>query len=317
MGASDSYLTIRFAGPEVKASRMRLDDFVQASRRFSLLAQSLALALQHLPSVAKGRRPEEILQSLSLDLVGFSEGSPVAVVHLERAQTQALFEELDWGDKTYSLLLRGVAEASATEEGPLPEGFDLGVLMKLRDFGKLFSKGVDSVEFCLNHRSAPVRACFDRNGYQRVRSRINRPECQRTTVEGRLLMADFKEGHREIRIHPSASAPLICRFPQELAEQVKEQILGFVRVTGKMAFYDDGRPRWIDLTDIEPLEAAESHATAISPGWGYDFWEDLSAEEYAARQGVKAVESAQSLYGSGNAEDWEGFEDALERWRDA
>jgi hypothetical protein len=69
-----SYLTIRFEGPEVRPGRMRLDDFIQAAREFSACAKRVALALQNIPSTTEGRRPKDVTESLSLDLVAFTEG---------------------------------------------------------------------------------------------------------------------------------------------------------------------------------------------------------------------------------------------------
>ncbi len=48
--------------------------------------------------------------------------------------------------------------------------------------------------------------------------------------------------------------------------------------------------------------------------WTYGFWESPSAEEYARRQGVQPVTNIATLYGPGEPQDWEGFDEALERW---
>lgn len=45
------------------------------------------------------------------------------------------------------------------------------------------------------------------------------------------------------------------------------------------------------------------------------FWDNLSAEELARRQGVSVVREVSALYGEGDPVDWEGFDEALERWR--
>lgn len=50
-------------------------------------------------------------------------------------------------------------------------------------------------------------------------------------------------------------------------------------------------------------------------GWTYDFWESLTAVEYAQRQGVTPVTDTGILYGEFAPEDWEGFDEALESWR--
>jgi len=295
---------------------MRLDDFIQAAREFSACAKRVALALQNTPSTTEGRRPKDVTESLSLDLVAFNEGSPAAVAHLERTQDQMQIDEVDIGEQAYRLLIEGL-EAVGADGDTLPEGFDLGVLLKIRDLGKLFNKGVNHINFQLNHRTTPVKATFDSLKYDRVRQRIERPEAQKVTLQGRLLMADFKETGRQIRIHPSVGQPVICQFAEDLSAEVEECIRGFVRVTGKMVYHETGVPKWLELTDIERVEASSDTTAVQETGWTYAFWESLTAEEYAQRQGVTPVTDTGILYGEFEPRDWDGFDDALESWRTA
>ena len=75
-----------------------------------------------------------------------------------------------------------------------------------------------------------------------------------------------------------------------------------------MQYHPSGEPQSLEITDTEPLEETASG----SPEWSYAFWENLSAEQYAERQGGRPIEQAESLYGAGDADDWEGFDEALE-----
>lgn len=310
-----AYLTIRFEGPDVKQGRMRLDDFIQAAREFSACAKRVALALQQTPSNAKGRRPEEIVGALSLDIVGFTHGSPAAVVSLERTDSQTLIEGIDLGEQTYRALIEGIEIAGGSDES-LPLGFDLGVLMKLRDIGKLFSKGVGRMEFTLNHRAQEMKATFDLSKCDRVRKRIAQPEAQLQIVEGRLLMVDFKETGRHLRIHPPVGSAIACNFPESLSAEVEECIRQFVRVSGTMEYQVNGKPHCLNIADIEQIDTqATSLLAETRVAWTYDYWENLPAAEYARRQGVQPVSNFAALFGVGSAEDWEGFDDAVERWR--
>jgi hypothetical protein len=45
------------------------------------------------------------------------------------------------------------------------------------------------------------------------------------------------------------------------------------------------------------------------------FWDNLTAEELAKRQGVKPVESIKDLYWDGDPSDWDGFEEAVAQSR--
>ncbi|MSU57492.1 MAG: hypothetical protein EXS35_04810 [Pedosphaera sp.] len=310
----NAYLTIRFEGPGVKPGRMRLDDFIQAAREFSVCAQRVALALQHTPSASPGRRPTDLHVALSLDLIAFTEGSPAAVAHLERSDGQMALENADFGEQTYRALLNGI-EAVAQDTAAAPLGFDLGVLMKLRDFGRVFNRGVSRVEFTLNHRPRVVKAVYDPPKQEKVRQRIAKPEAQQQTLQGRLLMADFKETGRQLRIHPPVGSPITCKFSEDLSAEVEECIRQFVRVTGKMEYHSTGEPRWLEIADIEPIEEPAGAVSAHETGWSYSFWENLPAAEYARRQGVQPVTNIASLYGAGEPEDWQGFDEAVESWR--
>jgi hypothetical protein len=309
----NAYLTIRFEGPEVKPSRMRLDDFIQAAREFSACAKRVALALQHTPSAVPGRRPTDVTEALSLDLIGFTEGSPAAVALLDRSDGQMMMQTADFGENTYKALLEGI-EAVSLDTAALPPGFDLGVLMKLRDFGRLFSKGVSRVEFTLNHRPHAIKATYDLPRQDRVRQRIAQPQPQQQTLQGRLLMADFKETGMQLRLHPSIGHPILCGFPESLSVEVEECIRQFVRVTGSMEYSPGGEPHRLEIADIERVDEPAGQSAAQASTWTYGFWESPSAEEYARRQGVQPVTNIASLYGPGEPQDWEGFDEALERW---
>jgi len=56
-------------------------------------------------------------------------------------------------------------------------------------------------------------------------------------------------------------------------------------------------------------------ATFMDVDDAQDFWNDLSAQQYAALQRVPIIQRAEDLYGDGTAEEWEGFDEALEQWR--
>jgi hypothetical protein len=146
----------------------------------------------------------------------------------------------------------------------------------------------------------------------------SKPEhCQRAAPkgasisEGRLLMADFKESSRILRVHPPVGPAITCKFPENLIGEVQDCIRRFVRVRGRMQYHPTGEAQSLEITDIEPLEKTASG----SAEWSYAFWENLSAEQYAERHGGRPIEQVESLYGAGQTDDWEGFDEALEDWR--
>ena len=208
----DAYLTIRFEGPAVRPGRMRLDDFLRASREFSECAKRVALALHGQPNATRGRRQKGITDAISLDIIGITHGSPAVVAHLERTEDLG---SIELTEKTYNLLLLGIERAGEVDS-ELPRAIDAGVLTKIRDLGRVFDKGVSRIEFRLNHRAKPITVSYDRRAAERVDERLSRawhpPEIEevvrykrtrKATIEGKFLMADFNEDKRVIRVHPA------------------------------------------------------------------------------------------------------------------
>lgn len=81
----------------------------------------------------------------------------------------------------------------------------------------------------------------------------------------------------------------------------------------------NGQPQFAVLPYDEFLQVRTALARIAEkeledPRYG-GFWDNLSAEDLAARQGVQPAKSVEELYGSGSPEDWDGFDEALEQWR--
>ena len=82
----------------------------------------------------------------------------------------------------------------------------------------------------------------------------------------------------------------------------------------------DGKPESVVLPYEEYMKVQEAlqHLAGNSPQpdprYG-GYWDNLSAEELAKRQGVGPTERVEGLYGNGDPSDWVGFDDALEQWR--
>lgn len=82
----------------------------------------------------------------------------------------------------------------------------------------------------------------------------------------------------------------------------------------------DGAPQFVvlpydEFTQIEEaLRRLAGDTPASDPRFG-GYWDDLSAEELARRQGVKPVADLSELVWPYGPEDWEGFEEAVQKWR--
>jgi hypothetical protein len=82
----------------------------------------------------------------------------------------------------------------------------------------------------------------------------------------------------------------------------------------------DGKPQFAVLPYEEFLQLQEAlrrpNGSAPEPDPRYGgFFDNLSAEELACRQGVGPVTDLSKLAWPYGAADWEGFEEAVDQWR--
>jgi len=81
----------------------------------------------------------------------------------------------------------------------------------------------------------------------------------------------------------------------------------------------NGKPQFAvipyeEFLQIQAALALVNTEAAVNPRFG-GFYENLSAEEQAERQGVAPIASLEALAWPGDPGDWEGFDEAVEEWR--
>jgi hypothetical protein len=211
--------------------------------------------------------------------------------------------------------------AAVQEEGAvLPPAFDTGVLLAWRDVGLLFNQGVREIRFTLNGTARPIEVSYTPEGYERVQERIAGPQVRMRAIEGRLLMADFKEHGTRCRVHPSAGPPVLCLFNEQQKDEVLENILHYVRVIGEAKEDpDSGKITSIKLADIQRLEAREDTQKDLLPvgePLPTDFWASPTIEELAQTQGVVPLTDVTSLFGIWPGDIDDGFENSIRSLRD-
>lgn len=306
------FLTVRFEGPQVSAGRMRLADFLEVATEMTKAVERVGLVLLNAgESSRRGARPKDLREAISLDLVCFTHGSPAAVAMFERSQSQMVIADMDLGTQAYTHWLEGFAEV-AKQGTAIPPGYDTGVLLKNRDIGRVFAKGVTHLSFTLNHRPKRVSFTYTQHAVQSIRARIAGPERMEHTVEGRLVMVDFKESGPKFRIDRPIGGSVNCVFEESFRDEVHDNILKHVRVTGT-ACKDAGHITSIHLADIEPIAAGdEGEPVEGRPlTTGLEFWEHHTVEELADAQGVIPVSDPTSLLGGWPGDTDDGFEDWL------
>lgn len=147
---------------------------------------------------------------------------------------------------------------------------------------------------------------------------MRRSEVSLRTIEGRLVMADFKEVRRQFRIHPAVGEPIFCLFNEKQTNAVMTNILKFIRVQGKAL--DDpvpGKPVRIMVDSIESLEdGIDGDLPQPERRKGsYTFWDSPTLEDLANEQCVEPLTNIAVLVGTWPGDNDDGFEAAVDELR--
>ena len=321
MNKHDPLLKIRFDGTAVGPGRISVSHLLRFLDGFNKVLQRTARVLRgEANSVREGPAPREIREEVEFDLVQLTHGSPAAIIGLDRSKKNLSFPEMDFGSEILKKALGGLEVVGSGEaNGALPPGYDRGVLKAWRSTGAMLGKGIDTIQFTLNNRTDPLQVTLTLPHLTQIRERILDPKINIRTIEGRLLMADFKEDRTRCRIHPSIGEPVFCLFDEEQKEEVLANIIQYVRITGE-AVEDpvSEKIKSIRIQDIECLEDILTNTTqlAVSPVQATEsFWESKTVEELALLQGVEPIEDIRILFGTWPGEENDGFEEAIEQLR--
>jgi len=316
---NEPLLRIQFDGEAVGAARIPVTHLLRFLGNLTKALQRSGRVLQgEGDSVRRGPQPASIKDEIALDLTELSHGSPSVVLGLDRTRSNPDLPEMDRGLEILEAALTGLSKVQGAND-VLPHGYDAGVLKAWRDAGVLFRQGIDRIQFSLNHIDSPLVVEFTPVGLSRIQARIVGAQVTLRTIEGRLLMADFKEHGARCRVHPSVGAPILCIFDDDKKEEVLEEILQYVRVVGE-AREDPttGRINSIRIQDIERLEDHEDEGAEFLPHGGPispDFWESPTLDELAAMQGVGPVADVETLLGGWPGDKDDGFEEEIQRIR--
>lgn len=319
MFENNSLLTVRFDGEAVGPGRIPLSHLLRFLTQFDkALHRSAMVLMGEADSIRRGPHDKTASEEIALDLVQLKEGSPSAILGFERRGASEEFIEPDFGMEIIETALKGLAEVQQPGE-TMPRGFDMGVMLAWRDAGVLFKQGIKEIQFTLNNNKSPLVIKYTNDGFTNIQRRIQRPSINIRTIEGRLLMADFKEHGTRCRIHPSIGEPVLCLFDEEQKYEVLEDILHYVRIVGETK--EDpttGRITSIKIHDIERMEEKEKEDVDLLPQGSpipLDFWHSLTIEELALAQNVQPLVDVQILFGTWPGEEDDNFESDIDELR--
>ncbi|WJI23523.1 hypothetical protein MZ909_09895 [Thermosynechococcus sp. B0] len=318
MNGKTSLLTLILEGRFVRSGRIAVSQLSELlSSLQKVFYRTGQVLLGETDSIRKGPKSKQLKQLLELDLIEINHGSPSTLLRFDRRAEPSLFPEEDFLLHILETALTGIREVQEPAD-VLPRGFDRGVLLAWRDVGRLFQKEVYSITFELNHRPSPLRVQYTPQAFQVIQQRIQGPKTHLTTIEGRLLMADFKEEGMRLRVHPPVGDPVVCVFDEEQKEEVLENLLRRVRIIGEaLSDPETGKINRVRIHDIEPLEELTEAIEEIplAPAEVYDFWTSRTLEELAQMQGVQPVANLATLYGTWPGERNDGFEEFIQELR--
>ncbi len=315
MPKHDPFLTVRFEGEAVGEATIPVAHLLKFLSNFmKALERTGSILFGDPQSLPSGFQAPNIKDELSLELTRLTHGSPAAILELERSPRMSPVHDADPGLTIIETAIRGLGMAQS-DEAALPRGCDASVLMAWRDAGVVIGRGIDRIEVNLNESSTARAATLTSHGLVRIRERIRGSRSNVRAIEGRLLMADFKEHGTRCRVHPSVGDPILCLFDREQRDEVLENMLRYVRVVGESK--EDavtGRIVSVRIHDIERLDEREGESIELLPqgtpvSWG--FWDSPTLDDLAEAQGVQPIENIEILFGTWPGDPDDGFEESI------
>jgi hypothetical protein len=294
-GQTPVRLTVHMEGKGVQQHRIALQDLILFGHQLQTALGRIGTVLSGGASLKRGRKPAEIAEACSLDLVSMTGGS-VALAFEPRRQSPEQLEFFpdagNLGERALESLVGGLAYlGSGAPETELPSGYDRGVLLAVREGGKILDHGISAIRFDLRARSQRLSASYTPELQERVVRTIRGPVAAQRTVEGRLLMGDFRESDLRCRVHPPAGAPIACTFDETQRESVLAALTRYVRIVGESK-EESGRIVSLKIADIEIVDR-RGEAEEERPL----FDEKSDLDRLAAEQDVTAVADFDSLLG--------------------
>lgn len=329
MNEQSPLLEIRFDGSAIGPGKISVSHLLRFLANLNKALHRVGRVLaDDSESLRKGRLPRRIESAVELELVSLTEGSPAAVLGFERRQAVPHFlefdfgqtvPEVDFGQTILETTIKGLSTVQKDEmTEDLPAGYDLGVLAAWREAGKVLGQGIDKVSFTLNRQEKAIQSAFTPNGLVQIQKHIKHPQLNVQTIEGRLLMADFKEAEPRCRVHPSVGKPILCLFDETQKDEVLEKLLRYVRIVGK-AKEDpmSGGIASFKIHNIESVENPKEDAIDLSlqKKVSQEFWHSPNLEELARSQDVQPMTDIRAIFGTWPGEEDDGFEAAIDELR--
>lgn len=285
-------LRLRFEGTAIRNNTILFDDLSTFISNISIAIDRLVHKLvQKDVSVRRGRPPKTMQVLSAFEIVSVRKGSFSIGLDLRRNGQQ--FPKWDVGEEAVDKLF--VAVNAIAKDKQLSDEFDQGILIPLRDAGRIIDRGVQNIYINSNSSFGRRRVKYEQMTREKIITRISKYEYAYTAIEGRLLMADVEEDKLRCRLRPSTGTPVGCTYDEEIAEQIIRYLRRFVQVRGDATYdLDTGKMALFHIRDIEPIEQLSILGipqVPLSP-----FWRGKSFEELASEQTIYPIGDLRALY---------------------
>lgn len=277
-------IEMRFEGPAVPG-RISVD-------LLGTLPWELQASLRRMLSNRRqqvGRFRGSVEQVCKLELIAFQPGSAVMLFEFAGPRDASTLQ----GDQGVKVAEEMFAALEAGESGTEDWSNSLhpGVREGFDNLTRNLGEGIDSIQLRLRHdggeRAVRVTTAFRRHFGKRTRPLRLVGE---VSVEGVVWEIDWKD--RTAELYEADGSKVKLSFTPELEERITKASKRRVLVRGLRKGTGD-RVRELAVAD---LEQAEQSSEQPDPRYG-GFWDNLSADELARRQGVKPVENLDDLKG--------------------
>lgn len=274
-------LTIRAAGPAVEEGRLALTEVARISGELQATLERIAMALLGSETVS-GRRPQDIVNAVRLELTDFASGSAI----LEVSPPSGAMIMHDLLGKSVGLLMEAIESIDEAQRSH-PEVFGKQVLDGLvRLSGGISPRSVRTIEITrINDRTVVIDDDFRRA----ARAARNAGDRSEVTIVGRLHMGDFAPAALRCRVD-TISTSVSCTFDESLTDDVLNAMGAMVVANGIAELLPDGRVRSLDLLSLTKVnEAKRANIGALAQQQGIaavrnltDFptVQDVSDEEF-------------------------------------
>ena len=300
-------LRLKLTGPGVKRGRISVPELIEICRQAQAAVNRQAQARDGHRTLRPGPIMAKVQTECTLELLRIGPGSTMLDFGVEKPQLDLQFEDFITVGAEAIGEIANTLDYFATSNGQEAPFMDRGVLDSLHKLGSVFDrKRVSHLEWIIPGSGRRKRRAvnFDPKSKDRVERALRAlPQTERTTIEGRLEMADFKPEDRKCRIDPPLGKPVNCTFDRETENRLQSHLREAVRVSG-VGEYD---PETGDLRvlHIETLESIDP----ISLG-AEDFDASKDLMTLIREQGVKPLKSIRKLQGLIGPD--ESFDEMLE-----